>query len=567
MSAILKFRRAAVVPSLFVAEPFYDQTLETLRIGTAISGSSVEYITLIKLNDQNIGSLDLTGDVTASSFHVSGGNGEGVLLDDGTVIPSASLQTFLPDGLVSGSSQVTSSLDTRYELQGTGIVSSSDQISSSFELRGSGIVSGSTQLTSSFDSRYELQGSGIVSSSDQVSSSFELRGSGIVSGSTQLTSSLDTRYELRGIGIVSGSSQIDLTQVTNYVSGIKTRLDAETVISSSSQLTSSFVQKSGDTVNGDIIIAGNLTVNGNTTYISSSVLDIGDNIINLNFGGSAVFGGIYVRDVTPASTVSGSLLWDGTNDYWIAGISGSESKILLANGDGVVSGSSQITFNGLSGLPSGLVSGSSQIDLTQTTNYVSGIKTRLDVETVVSGSSQIDLTQVTNYISGIKTRLDAEQVYSGSLNIVDDTSPQLGGNLDMNTNDIIGTGNILITGSIEATGEIEAFAASDERLKLEMRPIENPLEKLEKITGYTYKWDEEKQEFHKGEDVGVSAQEIKEILPPLVRTNDNGYLAVKYEKIVALLIESNKALHNEVKELKKRMDDYDADNTAIKGRE
>jgi hypothetical protein len=482
--------------------------------------------------------------VTASSFHVSGGIGEGVLLDDGTVIPSASLQTFLPAGIVSGSSQLTSSYDNRYELQGSGIVSSSDQVSSSFELRGSGIISSSEQLPD-----------------------------GLVSGSSQLTSSYDIRYTLSGSvqplpdGLVSGSSQIDLTQTTNYISGIKTRLDAEAVISGSSQLTSSFVQKSGDTVNGDIIIAGNLTVNGNTTYISSSVLDIGDNIINLNFGGSAVFGGIYVRDVTPASTVSGSLLWDGTNDYWIAGISGSESKILLANGDGVVSGSSQITFNGLSGLPSGLVSGSSQIDLTQTTNYVSGIKTRLDVETVVSGSSQIDLTQVTNYISGIKTRLDAEQVYSGSLNIVDDTSPQLGGNLDMNTNDIIGTGNILITGSIEATGEIEAFAASDERLKLEMRPIENPLEKLEKITGYTYKWDEEKQEFHKGEDVGVSAQEIKEILPPLVRTNDNGYLAVKYEKIVALLIESNKALHNEVKELKKRMDDYDADNTAIKGRE
>jgi hypothetical protein len=77
MSAILKFRRAAVVPSLFIAEPFYDQTLNTLRIGSAISGSSnTEYITLVKLNDQNIGSLDLSGDVTASSFHVSGGIAE-----------------------------------------------------------------------------------------------------------------------------------------------------------------------------------------------------------------------------------------------------------------------------------------------------------------------------------------------------------------------------------------------------------------------------------------------------------------------------------------------------------
>lgn len=42
----------------------------------------------------------------------------------------------------------------------------------------------------------------------------------------------------------------------------------------------------------------------------------------------------------------------------------------------------------------------------------------------------------------------------GSSNIVLDTSPQLGGNLDLNTHDIVGTGNINISGTITATGSI-----------------------------------------------------------------------------------------------------------------
>ena len=51
---------------------------------------------------------------------------------------------------------------------------------------------------------------------------------------------------------------------------------------------------------------------------------------------------MYVGDVTSPGLSSGSLLWDGTNNYWIAGASGSESKVLLADGDDVVSGSAQV---------------------------------------------------------------------------------------------------------------------------------------------------------------------------------------------------------------------------------
>ena len=54
-----------------------------------------------------------------------------------------------------------------------------------------------------------------------------------------------------------------------------------------------------------------------------------------------------------------------------------------------------------------------------------------------------------------------------------------------------------------------------------------------------------------GHDVGVLAQEVEKVLPEVVTTRDNGYKAVRYEKMVPLLIESIKEINAEIDELKK----------------
>ena len=64
----------------------------------------------------------------------------------------------------------------------------------------------------------------------------------------------------------------------------------------------------------------------------------------------------------------------------------------------------------------------------------------------------------------------------------------------------------------------------------------DPIEKINKIDGYSFEWNEDKQDIYKGKDYGVIAQEIEEILPELVNTRDNGYKAVNYDKLISLLI-------------------------------
>jgi hypothetical protein len=107
-------------------------------------------------------------------------------------------------------------------------------------------------------------------------------------------------------------------------------------------------------------------------------------------------------------------------------------------------------------------------------------------------------------------------------------------------------------GTFSTIGDVIAFASSDKNLKDNITPISNPIEKIQKIGGYEFDWNN-KQDVYEGHDIGVIAQEIEEVLPELVITRDNGYKAVKYEKIVALLIEAIKDQQKQIDDLKSKI--------------
>jgi len=111
------------------------------------------------------------------------------------------------------------------------------------------------------------------------------------------------------------------------------------------------------------------------------------------------------------------------------------------------------------------------------------------------------------------------------------------------------------TGRIDAGNDIVAYSTSDSRLKENITPIANALDKVKSLTGVEFDWKEETKDVHgyEGHDVGVIAQEVQAVLPEAIRTNDTGYLSVRYEKMIALLIEANKELAARVEEIEKKL--------------
>jgi hypothetical protein len=108
--------------------------------------------------------------------------------------------------------------------------------------------------------------------------------------------------------------------------------------------------------------------------------------------------------------------------------------------------------------------------------------------------------------------------------------------------------------NLSVGGDITAFA-SDERLKENIQPLENALDKVLALNGFTYSFNEIGQSL--GFDglvryVGVSAQQVQAVLPEAVKPApvDSNYITVQYEKLVPLLIEAIKELKAEIDELK-----------------
>ncbi len=163
------------------------------------------------------------------------------------------------------------------------------------------------------------------------------------------------------------------------------------------------------------------------------------------------------------------------------------------------------------------------------------------------GPAVFDLTMRTPALSSISAAVAVSktEMCAGGFQVVFDTSKYL------EVKRANETDFVKIGGGLSVTGDVTANTSSDIRLKDNLIKIENPLEKVSLINGYTYDWKEGFEDIHtnKGNDIGVIAQEIELVLPQLVATRDNGYKAVRYDKIVALLIEGIKDLINRTEEL------------------
>jgi hypothetical protein len=111
----------------------------------------------------------------------------------------------------------------------------------------------------------------------------------------------------------------------------------------------------------------------------------------------------------------------------------------------------------------------------------------------------------------------------------------------------------LNSGTWTVTGDVVAYGSpSDITLKTNIKPLESSLDKIMKLQGVSFTWkdntDASKMTGIK-DDIGFIAQDVQEILPELVRKNDNGLLSLRDKGITALLVEAIKEQQRQIENL------------------
>ena len=90
-------------------------------------------------------------------------------------------------------------------------------------------------------------------------------------------------------------------------------------------------------------------------------------------------------------------------------------------------------------------------------------------------------------------------------------------------------------------GVLGRLSLSDERLKQNIKIIENPIDKVKKLRGVEYEWNDKQNTYESNSlDAGIIGQDVEKVLPQLVKERDDGHLGVRHDRLVGLLIEAIK---------------------------
>jgi hypothetical protein len=144
------------------------------------------------------------------------------------------------------------------------------------------------------------------------------------------------------------------------------------------------------------------------------------------------------------------------------------------------------------------------------------------------------------------------------------TVPEFSTNLPLSGALFVGvstTSSGAVVGEIRASNEITAYYASDVRLKDNIKPIEDALAKIRKLQGVTFEWKDFVIDTRGGDDgyyvrkkdTGIIAQEVEQVLPEVVAQREDGFKAVRYEKLAGLIIQAINELADEVDRLKNKI--------------
>ena len=522
------------------------------------------------------GSLLVTGDITAQQFNTEIISSSTIFESGSTIFGDDSNDTHQITGslLVTGSQTLTGSLNVSGQYTTTNIIESTGQ---------------SSKIRFHYDEFDNLPSAttyhGMFAHVHATGSAYYAHGGNWV----RIAQSASFAVPIATLTAASASHETSITTLTAASASHETSinsLNAKTLVSSSDQISGEIsgsfsAAHLNSKIVGIVSGAAQITALGFPTLTGGGLVSSSQQIDDLGFlkneGDSVLSSSAQVISLLPTATVSSSAqtiasLPTGTvssSAQLPTGILSSSAQLPT----GTVSGSAQISASaaasgfgsgGGSSIPTGTVSSSAEGDA-QGQIKLNGAN--VDINLMGSGDSPTfnnltvsgDLT-----VTGTRTELQITQlniedklisVASGST-----TSANAdGGGFHISGSDVsmtwddsndrlfFSTGSFF-SGSVEVSGDVTAFSTSDERLKDNVTPIGSAIDKINQIGGYEFDWNNSSE--HSGHDVGVIAQEIEKVLPEVVVDRDTGYKAVRYEKIVALLIQAIKEQQLQIDELR-----------------
>ena len=360
------------------------------------------------------------------------------------------------------------------------------------------------------------------------------------SGNAATATALATARTIHGVSF-DGSANIDLSEVIQDTVGAMVSSNTESGISVSYEDGDGTLDFSVSGITSSMITDGTI-----------ATADVADDAITRDKLADDCISADQILGVSGNGTSGQALTTDGDGTFSFTTITGNAYDLEVPSGTTAIrlaqtaggSDNDDITLTGGTGISIARTS-ASEITITNSSTNTNSFATGGSLSSgtlTITGNSGFSSFSV----SGFSTATNQTR---SSLSIDTGDNVQFGG---------LGAGTSAASGEVRATGEITAFYSSDIALKENINPIENALNKVMSLGGYNYDWKDSYVEkrggidgyFVRKSDVGVLAHEIEKVVPEAHATREDGTGAVRYEKIVPLLIEAIKDLNKEIKELK-----------------
>jgi len=301
------------------------------------------------------------------------------------------------------------------------------------------------------------------------------------SGQIRFNTQLQSFEGYNGSGWSSLGGIVDVDQDTKITAESAPGSDEDTLT-----FTTAGVDRASINSAGLFNVVSQLTVGGNVQFNGT----LNTHTIPSGTGTIALTSDLYTDSDVDTHLNQGSaitnqvLSWDGTDYNWVTN---SGAGIVLSDisvgAEGTAAGDGGITYDNITGvftyIPpvlSGITGNTDDITEGTTNLYYTTARANADFDTRLATKSTTDLAEGTNlyytaardtaqFNTDLATKSTTDLAEGTNLyytdarvravsleNIVEDTTPQLGGDLDLNSKDITGTGNINITGNAVISG-------------------------------------------------------------------------------------------------------------------